>query len=344
MKRNVLFTSFFCLLFISTTFLNKYILSVLKFTYPTIFQGWQTLVGIIMFKALFSTGYVDGLLNGKDWRDWALWLPGMMCFLISIYSGSRALSSLPIPVYLVMQNLVLAFKATVDLIHQKQVTTLYSYCMLMLSLLSALCVVKTDPQYDSDGYLWMCVHIASLGAFETYTYFIKRRLKLRAMERLYCCCVYSVIVLTPASYFLGDAFDALKFPFFYFAKFYIGCLFSGILGMLLNLCAIRLHEMEKPFSDLDVNTMYSIAKIFCSIASLGYYEMKHSYSFTFFISINLICSFGYCESVCHKHQQKNFSPAFPSSVRAMDTKSGVDLSQYLKRHELQQDMIHIDIV
>ncbi|CAL1538505.1 unnamed protein product [Lymnaea stagnalis] len=342
MKLGLMFTCLFVVLFISTTFVNKYVLSVLRFTYPTIFQGWQTLVGVIMFRALLSTGHIDGFLHGKEWHECALWLPGMMSFLLSIYSGSRALANLPIPVYLVMQNIVLVFKATSDLMFHKQITSPCSYFMLMLSLSSALFVAKTDPQYDPDGYHWMCVHVLSLGFFESYTNLIHGRLKLRAPERLFCCYFYSVIVLAPSSYFLGDALEAVKFPYFYFAQFYVGCIFSGVFGMLLSLCTIRLHEMKTPYSILDANTVQSAAKILCSCASLAFYDIEMSYTFFFFTAVNLFSSFGYCESSSHRRQ-----PATePQVIKSPDTNPGlkdVEMLQFLKRHELQQDMIRLDL-
>ena len=39
----------------SSLFANKYVLSVLGFQYPMVFQGWQTLVGCVTFKvSLFA--------------------------------------------------------------------------------------------------------------------------------------------------------------------------------------------------------------------------------------------------------------------------------------------------
>nr|KAG5694417.1 hypothetical protein BaRGS_017450 [Batillaria attramentaria] len=84
----------FCTLFVSTNFVNKYVLSVLRFTYPTIFQGWQTLVGVVVLKMLIAAGQVEPLLKGMGRQDVAPWIPGMMMFLVSIYSGSRALANL----------------------------------------------------------------------------------------------------------------------------------------------------------------------------------------------------------------------------------------------------------
>ncbi|RUS74328.1 hypothetical protein EGW08_017919, partial [Elysia chlorotica] len=234
-RRCLLLAMLFSILFVTTNFANKYVLSVLKFTYPTIFQGWQTLVGVVMFRALLSTGHIDGLLHGKEWHECALWLPGMMFFLISIYSGSKALATLPIPVFLAMQNMSLVFRATADLIFYGKIVSVYTYVMMMLTLVSALAIAKTDPQFEPDGYFWICVHIVSLGVFEIYTKLMKGRLKLRPTERLFCCYFYSVIVLAPCSYFLGDALEAATFPYLYFGQFYVGCILSGVLGMLMNL-------------------------------------------------------------------------------------------------------------
>ncbi|BFZ11258.1 hypothetical protein BsWGS_14296 [Bradybaena similaris] len=346
---NVVFmlTSLFCVLFISTHFANKYVLSELRFTYPTIFQGWQTLVGVIMFKALISTGHVETLLQGKEWHDCALWLPGMMSFLISIYSGSRALASLPIPVFFVIQNLTLIFKATYDLVFHREMLSVYSYLMLMLSVCSAVAVAKTDPQYDSDGYFWMCVHVVSLGIFDIYTSLMKGRLKLKATERLFCCYFYSVLVLAPCSYFLGDALEATNFPYLYFTKFYLGCILSGVLGMLLNICAIRVDELRSAQSLLNVNTIQSVAKILCSSASLGFYDMKMTHSFLCFIAINLVCSVGFYESASHRR-----TPLLPTIYSRQSTDQSStensfmsgDGSLMLKRHELQQDMIHVELI
>ena len=44
-----------------------------------------------------------------------------------------------------------------------KIVTAYIYVMMMLTLGSALAIAKTDPQFEPDGYLWICVHIISLG-------------------------------------------------------------------------------------------------------------------------------------------------------------------------------------
>ncbi|KAE8598560.1 hypothetical protein XENTR_v10016859 [Xenopus tropicalis] len=66
----------FCCFYLSSYFTNKYVLSILKFTYPTLFQG----------------------------SDVVVWLPGCALFVGIIYAGSRALSRLSIPVFFTLHN------------------------------------------------------------------------------------------------------------------------------------------------------------------------------------------------------------------------------------------------
>uniref|UniRef100_A0A3Q0SXM3 Transmembrane protein 241 n=1 Tax=Amphilophus citrinellus TaxID=61819 RepID=A0A3Q0SXM3_AMPCI len=67
-----------------------------KFTYPTLFQGWQTFIGAVLL-----------LLSGKlGWVEMSplSWLPGSFLFVGNIYAGSRALSRLDIPFFFTLQN------------------------------------------------------------------------------------------------------------------------------------------------------------------------------------------------------------------------------------------------
>ena len=46
----ILEASVYLLLLAGSLFANKYVLSVLGFQFPMVFQGWQTLVGCLTFK------------------------------------------------------------------------------------------------------------------------------------------------------------------------------------------------------------------------------------------------------------------------------------------------------
>ncbi|KAK0149760.1 Transmembrane protein 241 [Merluccius polli] len=92
----------FSLVFVVSYFTNKFVLSVLKFTFPTLFQGWQTFVGAVLLLLSGRLGWVE---MSHISRSTALsWLPGSLMFLGSIYAGSRALSHMDIPYFFTLQN------------------------------------------------------------------------------------------------------------------------------------------------------------------------------------------------------------------------------------------------
>ncbi|XP_011245270.1 transmembrane protein 241 isoform X24 [Mus musculus] len=49
----------FCTCYLASHLTNKYVLSVLKFTYPTLFQGWQTFIGGLLLHMSWKLGWVE---------------------------------------------------------------------------------------------------------------------------------------------------------------------------------------------------------------------------------------------------------------------------------------------
>ncbi|KAG9332146.1 hypothetical protein JZ751_015774, partial [Albula glossodonta] len=82
----------FCCFFVVSYFSNKYVLSVLKFTFPTLFQGWQTFVGGLLLLVSGKLGWVE--INNFSRSAALSWLPASLLFVGNIYGGSRALSRL----------------------------------------------------------------------------------------------------------------------------------------------------------------------------------------------------------------------------------------------------------
>jgi hypothetical protein len=73
-------------------FILQYVLSVLKFTYPTIFQGWQTLVCVLILKYLTLKKQLDVAVLDKSTA--ISLLPHCLYFLGAIVAGSKALATL----------------------------------------------------------------------------------------------------------------------------------------------------------------------------------------------------------------------------------------------------------
>ncbi|EPQ13407.1 hypothetical protein D623_10003043 [Myotis brandtii] len=115
-----------------------YVLSVLKFTCPTLFQGWQTLVGGLLLHVSWKLGWVE--INSSSRSDVLAWLPASVLFVGIIYAGSRALSRLAIPVFLTLHNAA-------------EVIVCGHW----------MCFRK---EFDPDGYFWAVIHLLSVGAYK----------------------------------------------------------------------------------------------------------------------------------------------------------------------------------
>lgn len=296
----------YCILFMATIFVNKYVLSVLKFQYPTIFQGWQTLVGFVVISLLVTSRHLPRLMENTTRVDLAMWLPGMLFFVCSIYSGSRALAKMSIPVYLSLHNIVTVILCTCQLALYKQLTSLYSYIMLMTLVISAVFTGVFDPDFSSESYVWMCVHVLSSGAYGIYSKVMKGRLKLSLHDKIYCNYLYSVIVLVPCSYLLGDTVEVKKYPYLYFSKFYIGCIMSGVFGTFLSLSNIRLVDIKTDKEQLA--NIHGIAKLLTALVSLLFFDVTLTTTNVLWITVNLVAAI-----VCQDSSDMEGAPVIPIS-------------------------------
>ncbi|NXD93572.1 TM241 protein, partial [Chaetorhynchus papuensis] len=231
----------FCLFYLASSFTNKYVLSVLQFTYPTLFQGWQTLVGGLLLHISWKLGWVE--INLCSRSEILSWLPASVLFVGIIYAGSRALSRLPIPVFLTVHNaaevVICGFQKFVqkEVIDQVKVTAAIEYRHYVLFLLAAaVCLPLCDTQFDPNGYLWALIHLICVGAYKIFHKLWKPG-SLSDLDQQYINYVFSVF-LCPS----GDLFSALDFPFLYFYRFHSSCCASGLLGFFLMLHTVKLKS------------------------------------------------------------------------------------------------------
>ncbi|KAM7071151.1 UDP-N-acetylglucosamine transporter TMEM241 isoform 3-T3 [Acridotheres tristis] len=202
----------FCLFYLASSFTNKYVLSVLQFTYPTLFQGWQTLVGGLLLHISWKLGWVE--INLCSRSEILSWLPASVLFVGIIYAGSRALSRLPIPMFLTVHNAAEVITCGFQKFVQKEQTSHLKVCSVLFLLAAAVCLPLCDTQFDANGYLWALIH-------------------------LICVVIWTNSTSTMYS---GDLFSALDFPFLYFYRFHSSCCASGLLGFFLMLHAVKLKS------------------------------------------------------------------------------------------------------
>ncbi|XP_051631448.1 transmembrane protein 241 isoform X2 [Manacus candei] len=217
---------------------SEYVLSVLQFTYPTLFQGWQTLVGGLLLHLSWKLGWVE--INLCSRSEILSWLPASVLFVGIIYAGSRSLSRLPIPVFLTVHNAAEVITCGFQKFVQKETSHL-KVCSVLFLLAAAVCLPLCDTQFDPSGYLWALIHLVCVGVYKVFHKLWKPG-SLSDLDQQYINYVFSVVLLASASHPAGDLFSALDFPFLYFYRFHSSCCASGLLGFFLMLHTAKLKS------------------------------------------------------------------------------------------------------
>ncbi|XP_023422606.1 transmembrane protein 241 isoform X2 [Cavia porcellus] len=207
----------FCACYLASYLTNKYVLSVLKFTYPTLFQGSDVLT----------------------------WLPASTLFVGVIYAGSRALSRLAVPVFFILHNVAEVIICGYQKCFWKEKIPSAKICSALFLLAAAGCLPFNDPQFDPEGYFWAVIHLFCVGGYKVLRK-AQNPCTLSDIDQQYFNYIFSVVLLAFASHPTGDLFNVLDFPFLYFYRFHGSCCASGVFGFLLMLSTVKLQNLMAP--------------------------------------------------------------------------------------------------
>lgn len=221
--------------------INKYILSILNFTYPTVFQGWQTLVTVILMKLAVS----DQLVPFR-WKHFAAHMHLFICFTGNIVAGSKALSVLPIPIVIAVTNFIPALNHIVRS-HYFAEKDYVSFFVCFLCICSVVCIFCLDSILSEIkiSCVWTITHLI-LSWVQTIIEQTNGSSTYSPLDKLFYSNLFSVIVLAPSSFYLQEAFLALDFEERRQLRFLVGCVMSGVLGTILS--NIRIHTCTNPFN------------------------------------------------------------------------------------------------
>ncbi|XP_029313281.1 transmembrane protein 241 [Cottoperca gobio] len=229
----------FSIVFVVSYFTNKFVLSVLKFTYPTLFQGWQTFIGAVLLLLSGKFGWVEmSRITGSAALSW---LPGSLLFVGNIYAGSRALSRIDIPFFFTLQNSSHVVTYIILKVVHREKTQWLTFISVCFMLLSAINLPLYDPQFDFSGYLWAVGHLLCVGAYRVFQVHYKSS-NLSDLEQQCINYLFSVLLLAIAAHPTGDLMAAMQFPSLQSHTFHCGCCASALLGFLLLLATVKLKS------------------------------------------------------------------------------------------------------
>ena len=255
-------SALYLVLLASSLYANKYVLSVLGFQYPMVFQGWQTLVGFLVFKVMSASGFSSAGVTPMDKSGFISLFPNFVLFVVFIIAGSKALSTYPLLAFVCAINVLPALTFLIDSYSSqsksKGNTVLQQICGLVALPTAAAVVWATSHDMQDHGdpeapktapietglifgdMFWLAVHVGCGMALSFHSRIADQRYSFS--ERLFYSYVFALVVLAPASLYLEEAFEALNFKHRKQFRFLIGSVFSAGVGVALSLCQARLKE------------------------------------------------------------------------------------------------------
>jgi len=236
----------FAILVGSGLYVNKYVLSVLGFRYPTIFQGWQTLAGLVIYKLLTYCSKANFKLVGIDRPAFISLLPGFLFFTTSLVAASKALAGVPLPIFVSVYNTLPASIYIIDRIFpggRPPVGVLQlGAAVITVTTATVLVLTQVGLDFSDSAYFWLVVGVVCSATYTLHCRIADAR--YGSWDRLYYNSIFSVIVLAPASLYLEEAFEALNFHHDRQGLFLAGCVASAFIVAAINLHTLRLKQDE----------------------------------------------------------------------------------------------------
>ncbi|TRY62861.1 hypothetical protein TCAL_07708 [Tigriopus californicus] len=283
MNRYAAFLYFFLL--ILCNFSNKFVLTVLGFHYPMVFQGWQMLVGVILYQILRATGAITFASIPMDPSGFISLLPNFLFFTSGIIAGSKALASIPLVLFLAIGNCLPASLHLVDVFYSKP--NQYGGKSLLgaiFVLVSAMALLVTEPRMSllESPYFWLCVHVICQLFYTLHGRIADAR--FNSVDRQYYSYIFGLIVLAPASLYLEEAFNVLEFQEISQIMFICGSIVSAVSGVFLHLYQSRLRN------DSNFGKVHHVGIILTALLSLIPFEHEFSGMHAPIISLTNILS------------------------------------------------------
>ncbi|XP_012562327.1 UDP-N-acetylglucosamine transporter TMEM241 [Hydra vulgaris] len=261
--------------FVSSSFailINKYILWKLNFTYPSIFQSWQMSVASLFLISANSFEIIK--IMPLSTESFKRLLPSTFLFTVSIYSGSKALSMLPVPIFcLIQQMFIQATIYIVEIYKTKKSMSNYQAVCIMTPLFIIWITYLFDNEYENQvKYVWILINCLCICLNSIYISFFKS-INVQEIDKIFLNTKSSIIFLSLFGILTGETPKVINFQKLYHTFFHLLFVGSGVFGALMMLSYGRLCNL---FSLSRVRFFNAISMFIVSIASIIVYDTKTS--------------------------------------------------------------------
>ena len=270
----------------SAILVNKYVLWMLQFTYPTIYQSWQMFVAAFLLLSLYYIGFVQLEVVTKS--TILSWIPAIILFTISIYSGSKALAKLPVPIFcFIQQKLFICAIQMINVWKGKRVS-LFSVWTISESVSCVLIVLIYDDKFTMTNYQWVFIHCFSVFAYSFYALCVVHK-QIKEIDKMVINSTCSILLLLLSGLLSGETISVLQFQHLYKSHFHFACICSGVCGTIIMISYCKLCQHV---SILWVRFYNVFVMLFVSIISLFVFQTVLSFHLLSIILIGFIIIIG----------------------------------------------------
>ncbi|ODV64631.1 putative Golgi apparatus GDP-mannose tramsporter [Hyphopichia burtonii NRRL Y-1933] len=310
----------YCASSILMTVTNKYVLSGYNFNLNCFLLAVQSIVCIVTIGTLKTFGVITYRQFNKD--EAKKWSPIAFLLVAMIYTSSKALQYLSIPVYTIFKNLTIILIAYGEVLwFGGKVTTmaLGSFLLMVFSSILACYGDQSAAKSPDDtfslylGYFWMFTNCLASAAF---VLIMRKRIKLtnfKDFDTMYYNNLLSIPILLISSFIFEDwssANVALNFPPDNRTATIVAMIFSGASSVGISYCSAWCVRVT---SSTTYSMVGALNKLPIALSGLVFFDSAVNFWSCSSIFVGFVAGLVY--TVSKQKQAKENAQQLPSSSK-----------------------------
>eukprot|EP00730_Choanoeca_flexa_P012503 TRINITY_DN4336_c0_g1_i1.p1 TRINITY_DN4336_c0_g1~~TRINITY_DN4336_c0_g1_i1.p1 ORF type:complete len:320 (+),score=61.25 TRINITY_DN4336_c0_g1_i1:140-1099(+) len=253
----------YCLSSMSMIYTNKLVLSTYGFPYAATLLLFQSSVAVGCLVLLSAFSFIK--LEPFSFETAKKWSPVTIFFGLMLYTGSKTITYLSIPVLTVFKNMTNLFIAFGDWYFFGQTVTpgiIFSFGMMTLG---SILVGFTDLEFNLRGYVWMCCNCLAQTGYVLYMRQAKTTTKLSEWGMSFYNNLLCIVLMALAAVFSGELEQVADYPLLTSTGFLVAMVFGGVIGTGLSLSVFWCVSATSPTTYSMVGALNKIPITFISV-------------------------------------------------------------------------------
>eukprot|EP00049_Salpingoeca_infusionum_P019846 m.363163 g.363163 ORF g.363163 m.363163 type:complete len:302 (-) comp21577_c0_seq1:202-1107(-) len=234
----------YCLASMSMIYTNKFVLSVYEFRYASTLVVIQSAIAVLTLSLLGATQLIQ--LPRFRWATVVQWAPVTLFFGLMLYTGSKTLSLLTIPVMTVFKNMTNLFIAFGDWYLFGQIITLAIFVSFVVMVIGSVLTGFSDLNFNLEGYVWMAINCLAQASYVLYMRHAKQTTKLSDWGMAMYNNALCVVVVGIGAIVSGEVLEVPQYPQWGDPLFLTALGFSGLIGTGLSFCVFWCVSATSP--------------------------------------------------------------------------------------------------